>query len=116
MAGERGDSFPAESVAVVLKVYWPSFKEAFIEKIPFASAVVEPNREVPLKSLTILFFSAEPVIVGEELLVFVNWSLNKIGWIGGVISEISINSSSTFIKTLSSIFTSSSSVDLTKTW
>ena len=40
-----------------------------IEKVPLLSAVVDPKREDPLYSFTVLPASAIPVIVGLDLLV-----------------------------------------------
>ena len=58
------------------------------EKAPLPSAVVVPKEVLPLKTSTVLFASAVPVIVGVELLVVVAAVVNDDGALGAVVSTI----------------------------
>ncbi len=58
------------------------------EKAPLPSAVVVPREVLPLKTSTVLFASAVPVIVGVELLVVVAAVVNDDGALGAVVSTV----------------------------
>ena len=58
------------------------------EKAPLPSAVVVPREVLPLKTSTVLFASAEPVIVGVVSLVVVAAVVNDDGALGAVVSTV----------------------------
>ena len=58
------------------------------EKAPLPSAVVVPREVLPLKTSTVLFISAEPVIVGVVSLVVVAAVVNDDGALGAVVSTV----------------------------
>ena len=59
------------------------------EKAPLPSAVVVPREVLPLKTSTVLFASAVPVMVGVVSLVVVAVVVNDDGALGAVVSMIS---------------------------
>ena len=58
------------------------------EKAPLPSAVVVPREVLPLKTSTVLFASAVPVIVGVVSLVVVAAVVNDDGALGAVVSTV----------------------------
>ena len=58
------------------------------EKAPFVLAVVEPNKEEPIKRVTLELGSALPVIVGVESLVTEEEVAKEVGASGAVVSIV----------------------------
>ena len=91
---ERAEDFeeilPAASVEVAFIEYVPSeiAEDGVKEKAPLVSAVVVPNVEESIKSVTFEFGSALPVIVGVESFVLVVEVAKEVGASGEVVSIV----------------------------
>src|SRR5206468_984490 len=73
-AADADDVLPLASVAVAVSVWLPSPRSVVGVKLqtPLASAVAVPSEVVPSRTVTVLFASAVPVMVGVASLVWLS--------------------------------------------